>query len=305
MNWINPPETVRRFSIHQVVQHWAAAAAGLASILTAAVSPLVRSGWPSRIHVAAGLAGAAIFLYHILTFVVIGVRDDIPSDKVAFLPRGASAGSKYDRAERADYLNILAWSAMIVLSGIVLRWPGRLGVPGEGTYYWLRILHAGCGAAWVVHMLTVHVPERWFRADAAFRRAIFAGTVPLNEAEKRAGWIADLAARGDLVPAPEETVPEDSLETRQVRDFLERGNRLTREGEYAAAVEAYREALDLYPQYSQARFNLGVAMMKMGNPDGAREQFRMFVEMDPFNPIAGKAREMIEETSRKRNGEDR
>jgi tetratricopeptide (TPR) repeat protein len=203
--------------------------------------------------------------------------------------------TKYNPAERGDYLNILLWSALLVASGIFLRWPGRLGIPGPGSYYWLRVIHAGCGTAWTIHLLSAHIPDRWLRSSGPFRRAILTGTVPLGEASTRTDWIADLVSAGMLVPAPEETPQEDRQESGQVRDLLELGNRLTREERYEEAVNAFEEALALYPQYSQARFNLGVARMRMGHMEQAKEQFRLFIEADPFNPIAGRAREMLEE----------
>ncbi len=303
--WINPPEAVRRFSLHQIFQHWAATAIGSILLLTAILSPFAQSGWPSRYHVIAGLAGSAIFLYHLLALVAIGIRDDVPAGKVAFLPMTASSTTKYNPAERGDYLNILLWCALLVASGILLRWPGRFGIPGPRSYYWLRVIHAGCGTAWVIHLLSAHVPGRWLRSSVSFRRAILTGTVPLGEAEKRTDWIADLVSAGMLVPAPTETAPEDRQESRQVRDLLELGNRLTREKKYEEAVSAFEEALALYPQYSQARFNLGVARMRMGQLEQAREEFRQFIEADPFNPIAGRAREMLEEIVGNRSGEER
>lgn len=302
MMWINPPQTVRRFSVHQIIQHWAATTAGTALVLTAAISPFARSGWPSRYHVIAGFAGASIFFYHLLALVAIGIRDDVPAEKVAFLPL-AVAKAKYGPDERGDYFNVLLWSTLLVVSGILLRWPGRFGIPGPRAYFWLRAFHAGCGAAWVIHLFSGHIPGRWYRAPGTFRRAILTGTVPLAEASIRTGWIADLISAGLLIPAPEETATEDHRESGQVRDLLEGGNRLTREGKYEDAVKAFEEALVLYPQYSQARYNLGIVRMKMGDMERAGEQFRLFIEADPFNPIAGKAREMLEEIAGKKDGD--
>jgi hypothetical protein len=302
MTWINLPETVRRFNIHQMIQHWSATAAGTALVVTAAISPFVSSGRPARYHVVAGMAGTAIFFYHLLALGAIGIRDDVPAEKVAFLPHAGSKASKYNAEERGDYLNVLLWSALLVVSGILLRWPGRFGIPGPRAYFWLRAFHAGCGAAWVIHLLSGHVTRRWFQAPEMFRRAIFTGTVPLSEASTRADWIAELVSAGLLVPAPAETVTEDHRESGQVRDLLEKGNRLTREGRYEEALAAFEEALTLYPQYSQARYNLGIVRMKMGDMERAGEQFRMFIEADPFNPVAGKAREMLDEIAGKKDG---
>lgn len=65
-------------------------------------------------------------------------------------------------------------------------------------------------------------------------------------------------------------------------------------GLYAEACAAFEEALLLFPDYSQARFNLAVARMREGRSDLAAEQFRMFIQSDPFNPMASKAKELLE-----------
>ena len=144
-----------------------------------------------------------------------------------------------------------------------------------------------------VHVLTAHARYRWLEAAPPFRRAMLTGTVRLEVAEKRPGWIADLVAAGVLVPAPAEAVPEERVESLAVRELLERGNRLAKDGDYEKACEAFSEALRLLPGYSQARFNLAVALLRTGNAGAAREQLRIFVDMDPFNPMAEKAREML------------
>lgn len=295
MNWINPPDSVRRFTVHQVAQHWIAAALGGVLVLTAGFSPFSGSGLAAEIHVVTGLIGAAFLLYHFAVLLSIAIRSDIPAEKVAFLPFATVPDGKFTTGERWDYLLILGWSLCLAVSGIVLRWPGRLWIPGPRAFYWVKILHAGCGAAWVFHILAAHVPARWLRAPADFRRGIFTGTVPLAAVEGRPGWVSDLVAAGSLVPVPAETMPEEHRESLQVRDLLDEGNRLAREGKYDEAAAAFEQAIRLYPEYSQARFNLAVARMRQGRNDLAEEQFRMFIEVDPFNPMAGKARDLLQE----------
>jgi Flp pilus assembly protein TadD len=88
-------------------------------------------------------------------------------------------------------------------------------------------------------------------------------------------------------------VPEDRKESRKVRDLLEEGNRLAREGDFGAACAVYEGALRLFPDYSQARFNLAVALTRDGKRKEAREQLLRFLEMDPFNPMTERARDML------------
>jgi len=51
------------------------------------------------------------------------------------------------------------------------------------------------------------------------------------------------------------------------------GNLRRRAGDPVAAIEAYRQALQLMPGFVDARFNLGVALYESGEADAAREAF--------------------------------
>jgi tetratricopeptide (TPR) repeat protein len=248
--------------------------------------------------------------YHAIVLASIGIRFDLPVENVAILPWGREwsvlrgrEGSraddgKYSPAEKGDYLAILAWSFLVAASGILLRWPSFFGVPNASAYDWIRTAHAGFGAALTVHLLAIHLPQRWWNAPADFRQAILKGTVPLREAEKRGRWVRDLVARGVLVPIPETTESSEDRESVEVRELLERGNRFAREGKYGEACLSYGEALRLLPNYSQARFNLAVALLRDGRSEEAREQLTIFIEKDPFNPMVEKAREMLAGTGK-------
>jgi len=309
MNWINPPETVRRFTLQQLLQHWIAVALWIV-LAGSALAAGAGAGGFRPLHAAAGIAGLLFLGYHAIVLAAIGIRFDLPAENVAFLPwgrewsalrrrEGCSADDgKYSPAEKGDYLAILAWSILVAASGILLRWPSFFAIPGASAYDWIRTVHAGFGAALTVHLLAVHLPQRWWNAPAAFRRAILKGTVPLREAENRSGWLRDLVARGVLVPIPEATESAEDRESVEVRELLERGNRFAREGKYGEACVSYGEALRLLPDYSQARFNLAVALLRDGRREEAREQLTLFLEMDPFNPMVERAREMLAGTGK-------
>lgn len=304
MNWIHSTETVRRFTPHQLVQHWIAAALWIV-LAGSSLASGAGFGGSRSLHAAAGAAGLFLLGYHAIVLAAIGVRLDLPAENVAFLPWGCDwsalrgrTGSrkddgKYSPAEKGDYLAILAWSSLVAASGIALRWPSFFNVPGASAYDWIRTAHSGFGAALTVHVIAVHLPQRWLYAPVDFRRAILKGTVPLAEAEKRGGWVRDLVARGVLVPTPEAAESAEDRESVEVRELLERGNRFAREGRYGEACDSYTEALRLLPDYSQARFNLAVALLRDGRSGEAMEQLTIFIEKDPFNPMVERAREML------------
>lgn len=304
MIWLQPTESVRRFTPHQIVQHGAALLAWVALTVTAALSSL-GIGWGGKAHILASAPAVGLLLYHILFLAGVGIRRDIPAEKVAFLPWGAewdvlrgrrkpgSGMGKYAPPEKADYLGILLWAALAAVTGLALRWPSVFRVPSMLAFGWVKTVHAGAGAGLAVHILAGHARYRWLEAPPGFRKAMLTGMVPLEDAERRAGWVSDLVAEGVLVPAPSQPVPEDQQESRSVRELLERGNRFAREGDYGSACEAFSEALRLLPDYSQARFNLAVALLRKGDAGAAREQLRIFIETDPFNPMVEKARDML------------
>lgn len=259
-----------------------------------------------EVHVETGVLASVFLLYHLLYLVATGIRHDLPLGKFACLPSGrewrwlwkGTSGplplGKYSPGEKGDYMLLLLWLFLLSGSGLLLRWPGSLGVPGPGAYAWIRTFHAGFGAAFTLQILLRHIPERWIRMPGPFRMAIVNGTVPLEEAEKRTGWIEELVTAGVLVPLPEEPEVETDLDSRAVRELFERGNRLAREGRFGEAAASFEEALNLYPQYSQARFNLAVARIKEGRKELGEEQLLRFLRDDPFNPMVEKARELLE-----------
>jgi len=305
VNWVHPPDKVRRFSVHQLVQHGIATVLWMVLTISALSLSLGAVRW-GEAHVGAGVLASVFFLYHLLYLVVTGIRYDLPLGKVACFPSGPEWKSlrkgtpdsvplgKYSPAEKGDFLNILIWSVTLVGSGLLLRWPGMLGVSGPVAYSWIRVVHAGCGAAITLHVSLRHIPDRWARMPESFRMAMVTGMVPLKAAEERTGWIEELVKAGVLVPLPEEPVPEADLDSRAVRDLFEEGNRLARDGRFGEASASFEEALRLYPQYSQARFNLAVARAKEGRTDLAEEQLLRFLRDDPFNPMVEKARELLE-----------
>jgi tetratricopeptide (TPR) repeat protein len=70
------------------------------------------------------------------------------------------------------------------------------------------------------------------------------------------------------------------------RGFVMQGRRAYEAGQFQAAVEAFRKAVDAAPSSVTARVNLGLALAQRGDAAGAIEHFTAAVRLDPVNAAA-------------------
>lgn len=68
--------------------------------------------------------------------------------------------------------------------------------------------------------------------------------------------------------------------------YTEEGNGYARTKQYDKAVEAYKQALKLKPEYAAAHHGLGSAYVNMGRVADALEPMRTAVRLDPENSVA-------------------
>jgi len=101
--------------------------------------------------------------------------------------------------------------------------------------------------------------------------------------------------RESMKSAEEEETEESRIERETVEGDLQEGNRLAREEKFVEALYHYRRALERYPAYSQARYNMAMVLRQMGERSMAIDEFRQFIEDDPFHPLARRAQELIAE----------
>ena len=66
-------------------------------------------------------------------------------------------------------------------------------------------------------------------------------------------------------------------------DVVVAGNLLAGAGNYSGAIERYREALQLRPDYAEAENNFGTALTLLGRPAEAVEHYRAAVRIRPDN----------------------
>jgi Flp pilus assembly protein TadD len=64
------------------------------------------------------------------------------------------------------------------------------------------------------------------------------------------------------------------------------GGELGMHGYVAEAKAEFQQVIQLQPQYAMGHLNLGVALLKLNDPEGARQQFAEALRLDPANKSA-------------------
>ena len=273
-----------------------------------------------RWHVAAGMGALALLGYHLL---YLAVRGYVESRGWVAFPlrwRGddfaaavAAAGHVFGGGEpppaQGDYRpsqKALYWWTVAALA--------LLGATGVGMAFWTRFgsisvlpqlagLHRGIAllalASGLWHLYGVLTWAGGWCPEWSWAT----GTMPVEKARCKLPGALDrhlseesrrVGPGGDA--GPEERARErQSQEKEQVQEELEKGNRFALEERYVESLYHYRRALELYPDYSQARYNMARVLARMGEREMAREAYRQFLATDPFHPLARKAQEAIRE----------
>ncbi len=188
-----------------------------------------------------------------------------------------------------------------------------LGATGSGAGFWgrfgtlsllpqLAALHRGCGLLLLISILwhlygVLTWQGRWWPEWSWIDGGLDAAKAELKVPgawRRHRGRLEEIAAGGE--PSPEQR--ERTRLTRErdeVQEELEKGNRFALEERYVEALYHYRRALELYPDYSQARYNMARVLVRMGEREMAREAYRQFLAADPFHALAGTAQDAIRE----------
>ena len=108
--------------------------------------------------------------------------------------------------------------------------------------------------------------------------------------------LAELLYRlGDLSAARERYFAAVEMDDEFVEARANLGCVLAELGSDELAVAAFRGALKHHPDYAEVRFHLGMLLARLGFRDEAEENLRLFIDMMPDSPWAGKALEKMGE----------
>ncbi len=292
------------------VDRWTHAAAVVGVVGALATGPLVESpAWAEAIGLPGGAGtahgvfaalAAAAWVLHLVRVCLEWLEGrnpwglvPRPSDAAELartLVRGPDPGrERYSYRERLPYAALLLAVPALVATGWAVGHPAAavVALGPDGLLATARV-HAAVGGLampvvlWHLYFAVLAPEQLWWNP------AWLTGRVPWDLARRAwPGWTArieaELALAGNRQPD----------EAPSVQDLLEAGNRAARDGDLSAAAAAFQEALDLYPGYPQARFNLGVTLLRAGDRDGARQALRGVLEQDPFGPAADRARELL------------
>lgn len=314
-------DAIPRMSLQQRVQHGLFALFASGALATGLV--LAGGAGPARgLHIASGFGALALLAYHLLYLGVRGYVEssgwsDFPlrwtgrdwtaaADEIRYV-LGAAAGRPEADEYRVSQKALYWWTLAAGLA---------LGATGIGVGYWesfgsLRLLphlvalHGGLGsvsAAVVLwHLYGALTWEGCWWPEWSW----LSGTLDAQKAQRKVPGayrrhLAELAEReteGRPPGADERTRERHLQEKEEVQAELELGNRLALEERYVESLHHYRRALELYPGYSQALYNMARVLARMGERDMARETYRQFLDADPFHPLSRKAQEAIRELS--------
>jgi cytochrome b subunit of formate dehydrogenase len=208
---------------------------------------------------------------------------------------------------------VFYWGTAILVSAIVV--PGLLITYWESLWGFALLPHLGLlaqfhrGFALLLLAFSLWHLYGAFTLEGSWKPqwTWLTGTITEETARSKvAGFYRDFQHQEEirLTNRKKKSLEEAEEEARKtakehVELDLQEGNRLAKEEKFVDAIFHYRRALEQYPGYSQARYNMGVVLRKMGERSMAADEFRRFVQDDPFHPLAREAQKYIAELSGK------
>jgi cytochrome b subunit of formate dehydrogenase len=322
---------IPRMNLHLRLQHGVLLLTVLAALVTgqgiafAFLPAGTRFGLWYRAHFWCGLGAAVVVWYHILYLLVRGYVEGILWTS---FPLAWRSGDWREVREQAAYLwsggkqprsghyrasqKALYWTTAVLVIGLAStgsligfweHFGGHLSLSNLG---FLAHLHRGLGLILLaVFLWHLYGTLAWKGAWNPQWTWLTGNITEELAGEKVPGFLEEhrqlQERRRESIGRPnteEKEEEETRLDRRTVEEDLEEGNQLAREEKFVDALFYYQRALERYPGYSQARYNMAVVLRKMGERAMATESFRQFLRDDPFHPLARKAQEFIAELKR-------
>lgn len=280
---------------------------GATSLIGAVATGLIARGDVSRtvnlLHALFAFSAVAVWTLHLaraalnylkgapLTLLA-GPGDAAALLKTLTLRPGAGnppPGEPHSYREKIPYTAQMALLPLLVLTGLAAAHPsaffGILGATGLVSAASSHLILADASLLF----LAFHLYFAMLRPEALWLNASFiTGKKTMERHLAMKPWLAEEPESETGPGTEEERVPT-------VEELLNEGNLAAREGKFKEAAGLFTRALELYPGYPQALFNLGACLRKTGENRRAREILEEYLKQDAFGPASARAREILAE----------
>jgi len=179
-------------------------------------------------------------------------------------------------ADRYSYLSCLGW-AILAGAGILYLWQRWLnGRVGQQTL----VASVGLAGSFLVGLgvLTWQQTQVWHDSERLWRHALVVGQESIY-AHDNLGTV--LFERGELEAAIEHFRQAVQIDPAYAKAHYNLGIALARRGELGESIMHLREAVQIDPAYAKAHYNLGVALARRGELEAAIDHFRKTVLIEP------------------------
>jgi cytochrome b subunit of formate dehydrogenase len=264
-------------------------------------------------HGAAGIIGLLVWVFHFSRVTIEWLEGRSPwgllpgIKDVKEMLRGTASGfgagappqrGRFSYRERFSYAGFVLAAPLMVVTGYIVGHPTRFsGLLGPSGVMGAATLHSALGLlillplVWHLYFALFQPGMLWINGSFITGKTTFERVLRV-----RPDWARSII---EEITAGLEPPKEPENEEVTVESLLEKGNQAAREGQYKVACYHFLKALELYPGYSQALYNLGVVLKKSGDTKRSIMVLEKFLKQDPFGPASGKARELIDEMKKK------
>lgn len=299
------PEHITIFDQTDRALHLAAAFAGGATIATGFAFRFHGPGPWGLGHGVAAAALTLVFVAHVTRVILawlekggglpLMLRPADFTDALRALSWGFGLGSPPPQLirgyrQRLPYSTSFALFLLLLVTGVTAAFPGKsAGFLGVDLFLLMAETHAALGVLFTTALLA-HVYFSTLSPGALwFNEALFTG-------ERNFAGYAALHPDSAREFVEEEKLPAQEVEVGPgVEELLNEGNQAAKVGDFDKAAVVFARALELYPGYPQALFNLGACKYKLGEAGEAKRFLSLYLEQDAFGAASDRARAILAE----------